>query len=82
MEQYFVIKNEIRPDGAVNNDVVSRSTFASGLAEFFSKCAKAPTNVNFTSVHVMLTDSELNVIKTEHINGAYVEPEQDNINEG
>lgn len=74
-KQYFVFKNEIRPDGVVNNSVVSRSSFASGLAEFFSQASKAPMNENFVSVHIILADSEMNVIKTEHIKGAYVEPE-------
>ena len=74
MEQHFIIKNEIRPDGVVNNSVVSRSTFASGLAEYYAQCSKAPMNENFTDVHVMLTDSNLEVIKVEHIKAAYVEP--------
>lgn len=72
---YFIIKNEIRPDGVVNNAVVGRQTFASGLAEFFTQCSKAPMNESFTSVHVVLADEELNVVKTEHIAAAYKEPE-------
>ena len=75
MTPYFIIKNEVRPDGIVNNAVVSRSTFASGLAEFFAQASKAPMNEQFVSVHLTLTDAELNVIKAEHIEAAYVAPE-------
>lgn len=72
---HFIIKTEIRPDGVVNNAVTPRQTFASGLAEFFHQCSKAPMNEQFVSVHIVLADEEMNVIKTEHIKAAYVEPE-------
>lgn len=69
---YYIVKNEIRPDGIINNAVVGRQSFGSGLAEYYSQCSKAPMSTTFTSVHIALLDEELNVVKKEDIETMYV----------
>lgn len=67
MNTYYIIKNEIRTDGVINNSIVSRNSFATGLAEYYAQCSKAPTATAFTSVHIVLADSKLNIVKKEDI---------------
>lgn len=79
---YFVIEHDVRPDGVVNTSENARSSFAQGLAYFYEKCSKAPTSEVFVSVHIMLVDESLNIIKKEDIPTMYVAPTEEAPTEG
>jgi len=64
---HYVIENQIRADGAINNTVTARSSFASGLSLYYDRCAKMVMTELYPKVAVMLTDEELNVIEHQVI---------------
>ncbi len=73
---HYVIENQIRADGAVNNTVTARSSFASGLSLYYDRCAKMVMTELYPKVAVMLTDEELNVIEHKVIETQYKAPEE------
>ena len=74
---HYVIENQIRADGVVNNTVTARSSFASGLSMFYDRCSKMVVTELYPKVAVMLTDEELNVIEHQVIETQYKEPEEE-----
>lgn len=72
---YYVIEHNIRPDGVVNVSETGRSTFSLGLNYYYERCSKAVVNEAFVTSHIMLVDETLEVIKADHLNGLYKEPE-------
>ena len=64
---HYVIENQIRADGTVNNTVTARSSFASGLSLYYDRCSKMVVTELYPKVAVMLTDEELNVIEHQVI---------------
>lgn len=73
---HYVIENQIRADGAINNTVTARSSFASGLSLYYDRCAKMVMTELYPKVAVMLTDEELNVIEHQVITTQYKAPEE------
>ena len=59
---HYVIENQIRADGAVNNTVTARSSFASGLSLYYDRCSKMVMTELYRKASVMLTEEELNGI--------------------
>jgi len=72
---YYVIEHNIRPNGVVNVSETGRSTFALGLNYYYERCSKAVVNEAFVTSHVMLVDENLEVVKVDHLDGQYKEPE-------
>lgn len=72
---YYIIEHDIRPDGIVNTSETGRSTFALALSFYYDRASKLVVNEAFTSAHIMLVDDSLNVVKADHLQTAYVEPE-------
>lgn len=70
--KYYIIENQIRPDGEVNTSTVSRSSFALALSYYYERCSKMVVNDQFLSVHVMLTDEKLEVVKKDDLTTLYV----------
>lgn len=69
---YYILEHQVRPDGMVNvMEVVARSTRNLAMSYFFERCSKMSANEKFKSVHVMLTDDQLNVIEKRDIETAY-----------
>lgn len=68
---YYVIENQIRADGVVNNSMTARQTFASGLSLYYDRCSKMVMTELYPKVAVMLTDEELNVIEHNVIETQY-----------
>lgn len=64
---YYVIENQIRADGQINNSVTARQSFASGLSLYYDRCSKMVMTELYPKVAVMLTDEELNVIEHQVI---------------
>lgn len=71
---YFVIENQIRPDGMVNTSTTAKATTASALSYFYERCSKMVMTELYPKVSVMLTDEELNVIEHKTIDTQYVPP--------
>jgi hypothetical protein len=70
----YVIENQIRDDGQINNSVTARQSFASGLSLFYDRCSKMTVTELYPKVAIMLTDEELNVIEHKVIDTQYVAP--------
>lgn len=69
---YYISEHQVRPDGVVNvMEVVARSTRNLAMSYFFERCSKMSANDQFKSVHVMLTDDQLNVIEKRDVETAY-----------
>lgn len=77
MKKYFIIENQIRPDGEVNTSEVARSTFSSALSYYYERCSKMVATNLYTSVHIMLVDERLAVIKRDDLQTAYVANESE-----
>lgn len=70
--KYYIIEHDLRPDGEVNVSEVSRSSFSSALSYYYERCSKMVVTDQFKSVHVMLVDETLSVIKKDNLATAYV----------
>lgn len=64
---YYVIENQIRADGVINNSMTARQSFASGLSLFYDRCSKMVVTELYPKVAISLVDEELNEIKHEVI---------------
>lgn len=71
---YYVTELQNRPDGQVNNSITGRSSLATGLSLWYQRAASAVTNIDFTSVALMLQDQHGHVIKSEEFETQYVAP--------
>lgn len=69
---YYIIEHQIRPDGQVNTSEAARSSFSSALSYYYERCSKMVVTDQFKSVHVMLVDEKLEVIKKDDLTTAYV----------
>lgn len=72
---YYIIEHQIRPNGEVNVSETSRSSFSTALSYYYERCSKMVVTELYTSVHVMLVDEKLNVVKKDDLQTAYVEEE-------
>lgn len=70
--KYYIIEHDLRPDGEVNVSEVSRSSFATALSYYYERCSKMVVTDQFKGVHIMLVDEQLNEIKKDHLQTAYV----------
>lgn len=68
---YYIIEHDILPEGNVNVSEVGRSTFALALSHYYDRQSKMVVNTVFTSVHLMLVDERLNVIKRDDVETQY-----------
>lgn len=75
MEKYYVIEHQVRPDGEVNVSETPRSSFSTALSYYYERCSKMVVTDLYASVHVMLVDEGLAVIKKDDLQTAYVAPE-------
>jgi hypothetical protein len=73
---YYVIENQIRDDGQINNSMTARQSFASGLSLYYDRCSKMVMTELYPKVAVMLMDEELNVIEHKVITTQYKAPEE------
>lgn len=74
---YYILENQIRPDGEVNTSTTARTTFSNALSFYYERCSKMVTTELFTSVHLMLVDEMLNVVKADHLETTYHAPTED-----
>ena len=65
--RYYIIENQIRDDGVINNIVTVRQTFATGLSYYYDRCSKMVVTELYPKVAIMLADEELNVVQHEII---------------
>ena len=72
---YYSIEHQIRPGGEVNTSEVGRSSFSSALSYYYERCSKMVVTDQFKSVHIMLVDEGLSVIKKDDLTTAYVADE-------
>lgn len=74
-QTYYVIENQLRADGVINNSMTARQSFASGLSLYYDRCSKMVMTELYPRVAVMLVDAELNVIEHKVIDTQWKEAE-------
>lgn len=72
---FYVIENDYRPDGVVNNTVIGRTTLAMAKSYYFDRKSKALVSEQFTRVALLLVDADLNYFEHDTIETLYKEPE-------
>lgn len=60
---FYIIENQIRPDGIVNTKTEARSNEKLAWSYFYERCGKMSANDQFDAVGIMLTDAYLNCIE-------------------
>ena len=60
---YFVIENQIRDDGLVNNSTTARQSFASALSYYHDRYSKMAMTELYPSVALMLIDERCTVLE-------------------
>lgn len=70
---YYVIEHQIRLDGVVNVSETSRASFSSALSYYYERCSKMVVTDTYKSVHVMLVDEKLEVIKKDDLATMYID---------
>ena len=74
---YYTYEHQIKADGSANIiAAISRSSFALGLSYYYERCSKMVANTEFVSVHIMLVDEKLAIVKKDDLTTAYVAPEE------
>ena len=68
---YYIIENQTRPDGIVNTQTTSRSTFATALSFYHERFSKMCLSTDFTSVGLLLCDADLNVVQHDVVETQY-----------
>ena len=72
MIQYHIVEIQNRDDG-INNvlDIVTRNSLASGLSYYYDRCSKMVGTNLFTTVTLILIDSDGKVYKNKNLTTAY-----------
>lgn len=73
---YFITELQSRPDDLVNSSITARSSFATGLALFYSRAAAAVTTTDYTAVSLTLQDQNGTIIKNELFETQYEATEE------
>lgn len=73
---YYIIENQVRPDGVVNTTTTARTTLALALSFYYDRQSKMVVNTDFVSVHLMLTNERLDVIKKDDVQTLYQPSEE------
>lgn len=73
---YYIIENQVRPDGVVNTATTARTTLALALSFYYDRQSKMVVNTDFVSVHLMLTNERLDVIKKDDVQTLYQPSEE------
>lgn len=71
---FYVVENQHRPDGIINNSIVGRQTFASALSYFHERVSKMAMTELYTKVDVVMLNDDLTQRKIEHVPTCYVAP--------
>ena len=71
----FLTELQKRPDGIVNNTIITRSSLATGLAFYYQRAAVAVTTKDYQWVALTLQDEEGNIIENKRFDTLY-EPEE------
>lgn len=68
---FYIIENQHRTDGIINNTITSRSTLPLALSHYHDRYSKMCVNVDFLSVNLLLVDENLNVVQHDDIETLY-----------
>jgi len=68
---YFIIENQVRPDGVVNTTTTSRTSFAMALSLYHERYSKMCVNESFVKVGMLLCDETLEVIQHDVVETLY-----------
>ena len=76
MTQYLIIEVQNRADG-INNvlDIVARNSLANGLSYYYDRCSKMAATTLYTTVTLVLMDTDGNIYENKHLTTAY-QPEE------
>lgn len=59
---YYIIENDRRPDGIINNTTTVRSTLPLAQSYYHERVSKMLVTNQFTRVALMLADEDLNIL--------------------
>lgn len=71
---FYIIENQHRPDGIINNQCSARATRASALSYYHDRYSKMAVTELYTSVSLLLVDENLNVIQHDIVETLYQAP--------
>lgn len=78
---FYIIENQIREDGIVNNIVTARQNINSAEAYYHERYSKMSMNEEFVSVALLLVDEYLRVIEHSVVKTMRAEPVVEEPNE-
>lgn len=71
---YYIIENQHRPDGQINNSTTVRNNFATALSYYHERYSKMVVTNLYTKVSLLLVDENLKQIQHDVVNTLYVTP--------
>lgn len=74
---FYIIENQHRPDGIINNQCSARTTRAAALSYYHERYSKMCVNEEFVRVSLLLVDENLNVIQHDDVETLYQEQEEE-----
>ena len=74
MNQYHIVEIQKRPDGVTNvQPIETRNTLASGLSYYYERCSKMAATKLYTSVTIMIFDSDGKIYENKNLKTDYEE---------
>ena len=74
MKQYHIAEIQNRPDGVINvQNIETRTTLSSGLSYYYERCSKMAATTLYTSVTIIMFDSDGEIYENKHLKTAYEE---------
>lgn len=71
---YYIIEHDVLPSGDVNVSETGRSTFSLALSFYYDRQSKMVVNTQFSSVHLMLVDEKMTIVKKDDVATSYEAP--------
>lgn len=68
---YFIIENQTRPDGTINTSTTVRENINSALSYYHERFSKMSMTELYTSVALLLADSDLREVEHSIVNTMY-----------
>lgn len=78
---YYIIENQIRDDGIVNNNVTARENINTALSFFHERFSKMAVTDLYPSVALLLVDENLRTVEHKIVNTMHPVPEVESVEE-
>lgn len=71
---YYIIENQFRPDGQINNSIISRADYYAALSYYYERMSKMVATELYTKVAITILNEDLNTVQQNIIETQYKEP--------